>query len=49
MESHGGDKEDYVDHLFPFAPLQLMMIGAYHVLLNSLTDLLSLVGTELCN
>ena len=49
MESCGGDKEGCVGHLFPFAPLQVMTIGAYHVVKNSLTDLLSHIGTELCN
>ena len=49
MESCGGDKEGYVGHLFRFAHLQEIMIGAYHVIMNSLTDLLSFVGTELCN
>ena len=36
-------------HLFPLVPLQVMMIGANLVVVNSLTDLLSHVGTELCN
>ena len=49
LESCGGDKEGCVGHLLPTAPLQVMMIGAYHVVINSLTDLLSHVGTELCN
>ena len=49
LESFGGDKEGCVGHLLPIAPLQVMMIGAYHVVINSLTDLLSHVGTELCN
>ena len=49
MESCEADEEGCVGHLFPFAPLQVMMIGAYHAVINSLTDLLSHVGTELCN
>ena len=49
LELCGGDKEGCVGHLFPFTPLQVMMIGVYHVVINILIDLLSHIGTELYN
>ena len=49
MESCGGDKEGCVGHLLPFTPVQVLMIRAYHVVINSLAELLSHVDTELCN